>query len=59
MATPVFDGATETNVREMLHLADLDETGQVWLTDGRTGEVFDRKVTVGLYLYVKTSSSCR
>ena len=51
MATPVFDGASETNVREMLHLADLDETGQVWLTDGRTGEVFDRKVTVG-YIYM-------
>ena len=51
MATPVFDGATETNVREMLQLADLDETGQVWLTDGRTGEVFDRKVTVG-YIYM-------
>ena len=34
----------------MLRLADLDETGQVWLTDGRTGEVFDRKVTVGLYI---------
>ena len=51
MATPVFDGASETNVREMLNLADLDETGQVWLTDGRTGEVFDRKVTVG-YIYM-------
>ena len=51
MATPVFDGANETDVREMLKLADLDETGQVWLTDGRTGEVFDRKVTVG-YIYM-------
>ena len=51
MATPVFDGASEANVREMLKLADLDETGQVWLTDGRTGEVFDRKVTVG-YIYM-------
>ena len=51
MATPVFDGANENNVREMLRLADLDETGQVWLTDGRTGEVFDRKVTVG-YIYM-------
>jgi len=51
IATPVFDGASETNVRDMLKLADLDETGQVWLTDGRTGEVFDRKVTVG-YIYM-------
>ena len=51
MATPVFDGASEANVKEMLKLADLDETGQVWLTDGRTGEVFDRKVTVG-YIYM-------
>ena len=51
MATPVFDGASEANVRKILKLADLDETGQVWLTDGRTGEVFDRKVTVG-YIYM-------
>jgi DNA-directed RNA polymerase subunit beta len=51
MATPVFDGASEKNVRDMLKLADLDETGQVWLTDGRTGEAFDRKVTVG-YIYM-------
>jgi DNA-directed RNA polymerase subunit beta len=51
MATPVFDGASETDVRDILKLADLDETGQVWLTDGRTGEVFDRKVTVG-YIYM-------
>jgi DNA-directed RNA polymerase subunit beta len=51
MATPVFDGASEKNVRDMLKLADLDETGQVWLTDGRTGETFDRKVTVG-YIYM-------
>ena len=51
MATPVFDGASEKDVRNILNLADLDETGQVWLTDGRTGEVFDRKVTVG-YIYM-------
>jgi DNA-directed RNA polymerase subunit beta len=51
MATPVFDGASEKDVREILKLADLDETGQVLLTDGRTGEVFDRKVTVG-YIYM-------
>jgi DNA-directed RNA polymerase subunit beta len=53
MATPVFDGANEKNVREMLRLADLDETGQVWLTDGRTGEFFDRKVTVGFIYMLK------
>jgi len=53
MATPVFDGANEKNVRDMLRLADLDETGQVWLTDGRTGEVFDRKVTVGFIYMLK------
>ena len=51
MATPVFDGASEKDVKSILKLADLDETGQVWLTDGRTGEVFDRKVTVG-YIYM-------
>ena len=51
MATPVFDGASEEDVRNILNLADLDETGQVWLTDGRTGDVFDRKVTVG-YIYM-------
>ena len=51
MATPVFDGASEEDVKNILKLADLDETGQVWLTDGRTGEVFDRKVTVG-YIYM-------
>ena len=51
MATPVFDGASEEDVKNILKLADLDETGQVWLTDGRTGQVFDRKVTVG-YIYM-------
>jgi DNA-directed RNA polymerase subunit beta len=51
MATPVFDGASEKDVKNILKLADLDDTGQVWLTDGRTGEVFDRKVTVG-YIYM-------
>ena len=51
ISTPVFDGASEKDVTEILKLADLDETGQVWLTDGRTGEVFDRKVTVG-YIYM-------
>ena len=51
MATPVFDGANEDDVYKMLDLADLDKTGQVNLTDGRTGEKFDRKVTVG-YIYM-------
>ena len=51
MATPVFDGASEDDVKNILNLANLDETGQVWLTDGRTGEIFDRKVTVG-YIYM-------
>ena len=53
MATPVFDGASEKDVRDMLKLADLDETGQVWLTDGRTGDIFDRKVTVGFIYMLK------
>jgi DNA-directed RNA polymerase subunit beta len=51
VATPVFDGATESEVREMLSLAELPENGQVWLYDGRTGERFDRQVTVG-YMYM-------
>jgi DNA-directed RNA polymerase subunit beta len=47
MATPVFDGATEAEIKSMLKLADLPETGQTILHDGRTGEAFDRPVTVG------------
>ena len=47
MATPVFDGAQESEIRRMLKLADLPEDGQTYLWDGRTGESFDRKVTVG------------
>jgi DNA-directed RNA polymerase subunit beta len=50
-ATPVFDGANEAEIKEMLELADLPETGQTHLTDGRTGEQFDRPVTVG-YMYM-------
>ena len=50
-ATPVFDGATETEIRAMLELADLPEHGQATLYDGRTGEPFDRPVTVG-YMYM-------
>jgi len=51
MATPVFDGASEDEIKAMLRLADLPEDGQTTLYDGRTGEAFDRKVTVG-YMYV-------
>jgi DNA-directed RNA polymerase subunit beta len=51
MATPVFDGARESDVAEMLRRAGLDESGQVELFDGRTGTQFDRKVTVG-YIYM-------
>jgi DNA-directed RNA polymerase subunit beta len=50
-ATPVFDGATEEEIKTMLKLADLPETGQAILTDGRTGVKFDRPVTVG-YMYM-------
>ncbi|CDH46621.1 MAG: DNA-directed RNA polymerase subunit beta [Candidatus Competibacteraceae bacterium] len=51
IATPVFDGATEEELRELLRLADLPESGQTTLFDGRTGEPFDRLVTVG-YMYM-------
>ena len=51
IATPVFDGATEDELREMLRLADLPESGQTTLFDGRTGEAFDRPVTIG-YMYM-------
>ncbi len=47
IATPVFDGAKEADIEKMLDLAGLDHSGQVSVFDGRTGEVFDRKVTVG------------
>ncbi|MFO8155350.1 MAG: DNA-directed RNA polymerase subunit beta [Thiohalospira sp.] len=50
MATPVFDGAAEEEIKQMLRLADLPEHGQTTLYDGRTGEAFDREVTVG-YMY--------
>ena len=51
MATPVFDGAHEVDIDRLLTMAGLDTSGQVSLTDGRTGETFDRKVTVG-YIYM-------
>ena len=50
-ATPVFDGATEDEIKGMLELAGLPRTGQITLFDGRTGEAFDRQVTVG-YMHV-------
>ena len=51
MATPVFDGAREADIERMLELAGLNKSGQSTLIDGRTGETFDRKVTVG-YIYM-------
>ncbi|MDP6065911.1 MAG: DNA-directed RNA polymerase subunit beta [Alphaproteobacteria bacterium] len=51
VATPVFDGANEAQIVEMLEQAGLDASGQVTLIDGRTGETFDRKITVG-YIYM-------
>jgi DNA-directed RNA polymerase subunit beta len=50
-ATPVFDGATEQEIKDMLKLADLPTSGQITLYDGRTGEAFDRPVTVG-YMHI-------
>ena len=47
VSTPVFDGATEVQIKDMLDEAKLPRTGQIRLSDGRTGEPFDRKVTVG------------
>ncbi|MEL0103393.1 MAG: DNA-directed RNA polymerase subunit beta, partial [Gammaproteobacteria bacterium] len=51
MATPVFDGASEEEIKKMLELADLPVTGQSILFDGRTGEQFERPVTIG-YMYI-------
>ncbi|OYX39650.1 DNA-directed RNA polymerase subunit beta [Sphingomonas sp. 32-62-10] len=53
MGTPVFDGAREKDVSEMLALAGLETSGQSELFDGRTGEMFDRKVTVGIIYMLK------
>lgn len=53
MATPVFDGAEEQEIKAMLKLADLPQSGQTMLYDGRTGEAFDRPVTVGYMHYLK------
>jgi DNA-directed RNA polymerase subunit beta len=51
MATPVFDGAVEEEIKHMLRLAGLPESGQTTLYNGRTGDAFDRQVTVG-YMYI-------
>jgi DNA-directed RNA polymerase subunit beta len=51
MATPVFDGASDEEIKELLELAGLPRGGQAVLRDGRTGEPFDRPVTVG-YMYI-------
>ncbi|CAL4041881.1 DNA-directed RNA polymerase subunit beta [Buchnera aphidicola (Tetraneura ulmi)] len=51
IATPVFDGAEENEIKKLLKLADLPTSGQITLFDGRTGEKFERPVTVG-YMYV-------
>ena len=53
MATPVFDGASEKDIKTMLRLAGLPESGQTRLFDGRTGEAFDRDVTVGCMYMLK------
>ena len=51
VASPVFDGAVETEIKQLLRLADLPDSGQVKLFDGRTGDTFERPVTVG-YMYM-------
>lgn len=51
IATPVFDGAKEAEIKELLKLGDLPTSGQIRLYDGRTGEQFERPVTVG-YMYM-------
>jgi DNA-directed RNA polymerase subunit beta len=53
VASPVFDGCPENQIREMLKKADLPETGQSILFDGRTGEPFDQEVTVGIIYMMK------
>jgi DNA-directed RNA polymerase subunit beta len=53
MATPVFDGATGDDINQMLTMAELPTSGQIDLYDGRTGEKFDRKVTVGIIYMIK------
>mgnify|MGYP003027734412 FL=1 len=51
--TPVFDGAHEEDIRECFKEAGMDEDGKIVLRDGRTGEPFDNRVTVGIMYYLK------
>ena len=51
--TPVFDGAHEQDIRELLERAGKDPSGKTWLHDGRTGELFDNPVTVGYMYFLK------
>ncbi|MBL4764379.1 MAG: DNA-directed RNA polymerase subunit beta [Colwellia sp.] len=51
IATPAFDGAAEKEIKELFVLAEMPQSGQFWLTDGRTGRKFERPVTVG-YMYM-------
>ena len=53
ISTPVFDGASVEDVTELLKLAGLPSSGQTTLWDGRTGEQFDREVTVGIIYMLK------
>jgi DNA-directed RNA polymerase subunit beta len=53
VATPIFDGATDKDITEALEMAGLDPQGKSWLYDGRTGERFDNKVTVGYVYFLK------
>jgi DNA-directed RNA polymerase subunit beta len=53
MATPVFDGAKESEIKELLVEAGLDSSGQTTLYDGRTGQPFDKKITVGTMYVMK------
>jgi len=53
MATPVFDGTAEAEIKQMLKMAGKDESGQVVLYDGRTGDAFDTPVTVGIMYMLK------
>ena len=57
MATPVFDGAKEDEVKALLAEAGVATTGQATLYDGRTGEPFKGKITVGHHVYAQTASS--
>jgi len=52
-STPVFDGASETDIKDMLELANLPSKGQATLYDGRTGEPFDQEITVGMIYMLK------